>query len=77
MAGVLQQDEVPNDYVFPENPDHSSVWITVDNISIYVLRTFSGVNVSLYPHGKESMDDTSLGCVVTSRQDAQDAGGEY
>ena len=33
-----------------------SVWITVDNISVYVRRTDEGVVVDLYPLGEEATE---------------------
>lgn len=41
-----------NDYIL--RPEHSSVWIAVDNISVYVNRTDEGVVVDLYPNGHET-----------------------
>jgi hypothetical protein len=46
------------DYELPANQD--SVWISVDNISVYVKRTDEGVVVDLFPKGKE-MDGAIAG----------------
>lgn len=35
---------------------HKSVWITVGNISVHVVRTDEGVSVDLYPVGEEMED---------------------
>jgi len=48
---ALRQTEVSTDYEL--NEDYKSCWITVNNISVYVLRTSDGVSVDLLPHGKE------------------------
>ncbi len=47
-----------SDYILREG--HSSVWVTVDNISVYVRRTDEGVAVDLYPVGEE-MEDSLCG----------------
>ena len=50
MSKALKR-EGESDYVLKE--EHTSVWITVDNISVYVRRTDEGVAVDLYPLGEE------------------------
>jgi hypothetical protein len=40
------------DYILKE--DHNSCWITVGNLSVYVVRTDEGVSVDVYPHFKEA-----------------------
>jgi len=47
-----------SDYILRKG--HQSVWITVDNISVYVRRTDEGVAVDLYPVGDE-MEDAICG----------------
>jgi hypothetical protein len=47
-----------SDYELPADQD--SVWISVDNISVYVKRTDEGVVVDLFPKGME-MDDAIAG----------------
>ncbi len=42
------------DYELPE--DQTSVWITVNAISVRAFRTDEGVGVDLYPVGRESED---------------------
>lgn len=37
-------------------PTHSFVWITVDNISVYLRRHDDNVSVDLYPVGQENSD---------------------
>ena len=48
---VLRHDE-ENDYTLKE--DRGGVWITVNNISIWILPGPNGVTVSLYPSQKEA-----------------------
>lgn len=67
---VLVNGEEPNDYVFPPNPDYPSVWITVDNLSVYVVRTDEGVVVDIFGHGKEM--DGPLGSTYAYRSEAED-----
>jgi len=40
-----------NDYVL--NEESRTVWITVDNISVYIKRMPDGVQVELFPRGDE------------------------
>jgi len=58
MSKALKR-EGDEDYVLKE--EHDSVWITVDNISVNVLRRSYGVVVELYPLHKEA-DDSLHGC---------------
>ena len=46
-----------SDYVMP--PDVTSVWIAVDNISVWICRSNEGVVVSLFPCGREMEDAMS------------------
>jgi len=48
---ALKQTEGDIDYEL--NQEYQSCWITVNNISVYVLRTSDGVSVDLLPLGKE------------------------
>lgn len=57
MMSVLRQED-ESDFLLEE--DATSVWITVDNISVYVRRTDEGVAVDLYPKGYE-MEDSIIG----------------
>jgi len=50
MRGALHQDQY-SDYTLKQG--ENSVWITVDNISVYVVRADEGVIVDLYPKGDE------------------------
>lgn len=53
MMGALRQ-EGENDYLLEE--DYKSCWITVGNISVYVVRGDEGVAIDLYPLGQEMYD---------------------
>ena len=48
---ALKQTEGDTDYEL--NEDFKSCWITVNNISVYILRTGDDVSVDLLPLGKE------------------------
>jgi hypothetical protein len=52
--GVLFK-EGEEDYVLPEDQD--SVWITVNHVSIYIIRRPNGVEVMAYPLGMELEDE--------------------
>lgn len=54
--------EEATDYVLPDALN--SVWITVDNISVYIHRESQGVAVDLYPLNDENSDLLS-GCYIT------------
>ena len=56
MSALLKEGH--SDYLL--KPVENSVWITIDNISVYLRRTDEGVAVSLYPKGRE-MDDEIVG----------------
>jgi len=61
MDDALSQsttDDQGTDYVLNEKA--TSCWITVDNISIYIVRTEEGVAVEIYPLNHEM--DEMLGC---------------
>ena len=76
MNGVLTQDDRfdvivggsddGTDYTL--DPDATSVWITVDNISVYIVRTDEGVSVDLYAKGRE--EDESLAGTWALHQEA-------
>lgn len=57
MPGALLQED-HSDYELQDG--ERSVWVTVDNISVYIIRTDEGVVVDLYPRGREA-DDPTLG----------------
>lgn len=59
MARTLEE---ATDYLLPETFD--SVWITVNNVSIYIKREAHGVAVDLYPLNDENSDSLS-GCYIT------------
>lgn len=49
------------DILLPD--DQTSLWVTVNNISVYVVRTDEGVCVDLYAKEAEDMDEAHLaGC---------------
>ena len=48
---ALKQTETETDYEL--NEEYTSCWVTVGNISVYILRTSDGVSVDLLPLGKE------------------------
>ena len=50
------------------HPDAHSVWITVDNISVYIVRTDEGVSVDLFPKGREG--DESIAGTWALNQEA-------
>ena len=55
MDGVLSLDEnAYSDYTL--HPDAMSAWITVDDISVYIVRTTEGVRVDLYEKGGENYE---------------------
>jgi len=56
--GVLSRDEGETDYIL--EPGATSCWITVDNISVYIVRTDEGVSVDLFPKGREG-DESMAG----------------
>lgn len=47
------------DYVLRKG--HDVLWVTVDNLSVYLRRTDEGVAVDIYPLDGE-MDDSLAGC---------------
>lgn len=57
MDSALIQEEF-GDFILKE--EATSVWITVDNMSVYVRRTDEGVAVDIYPRGMET-DDSIVG----------------
>jgi len=50
----LDKDSSGIEYLL--NPRHSSVWITIDNISVYLRRHDWGVCIDLYPIEQEDAD---------------------
>jgi len=63
---TLEENEGGTDYIL--DPEARSVWITVDNLSVYIVRTDEGVSVDLYPKGREG--DTSIASTWALRQEA-------
>ena len=60
--------EGDTDYVLEQ--DHDTVWITVDNISVYIIRTDEGVVVDLFPLGLEARE--SIAGTYAFRTEAQE-----
>lgn len=62
IMGAYAEDDEPSALVCKGSNDydlvarHKSVWITVGNISVHVIRTDEGVAVDLYPAGRETDD---------------------
>ena len=50
-AQALKQTETETDYEL--NEEYTSCWVTVGDISVYILRTSDGVSVDLLPLGGE------------------------
>ncbi len=56
-SGSLEQENPgENDYTLREG--YISCWITVDNLSVYIVRTDEGVVVDIFPRWRE--EDESL-----------------
>lgn len=53
------------DYIIPEGLN--SVWITINNVSVYIKRESEGVSVDLFPLNDE-MSDSLAGCWITFTQ---------
>ena len=51
-----------NDYELAE--DQTSVWLTVDGVSVYVRRSENSVIVELLPHGDEAAGDVLDTCAA-------------
>ena len=54
---ALSIEVKPNDYIL--NDDFSSVWITVNSVSVHLKRTDEGVVVDLYKKGEEHEDSVA------------------
>jgi|VirMetMinimDraft_7_1064189.scaffolds.fasta_scaffold00786_7 hypothetical protein len=67
MDGALHQEEYA-DFVLKK--EAQSVWVTIDNLSLYVRRTDEGVAVDIYPVGME-MEDPIVGtwCLRSEAQE--------
>ena len=68
--GVLSRSEGETDYIL--EPSATSCWITVDNISVYIVRTDEGVSVDLFPRGREG-DESIAGTWVLHQEAATEA----
>lgn len=55
---VLDNDNEESDYILKE--EASSAWITVGDISVYILKTPDGVEVAMYPHHDEMADPIAI-----------------
>lgn len=62
------EHEVVTDYELEK--EATSCWITVDNISVYVIRTDEGVVVDLYAKGCEM--ESSLGSTYAFNSEAEE-----
>ena len=51
MKGVLVLDGSPVDYKLRDKGDH--VWITINDLAIYVGRTGNAVNIKVFEDGNE------------------------
>lgn len=51
---ILDNENEETDYILKDGAD--SFWVTVGDISVYVLRTPDGVEVAMYPHHDENAD---------------------
>lgn len=60
MKEALSLD-TPEGVDYTLHPEATSCWITVDNISVYIVRTDEGVVVDLYPKGREAEDPALAG----------------
>lgn len=71
-TGSLSHDD-ENDYTLRDG--ETSCWITVDNISVYIVRTDEGVVVDLFPRYLE------MECAIASTyaffNEAQEAADDY
>ena len=67
---MRQQDET--DYIMEDGTD--TVWITVNNVSVHVVRKEDGVSVKLYPL-KQEMNDC-IGETFLTWEEAKAKGGE-
>lgn len=60
--------ESDNDYTLSH--DHPSVWISIDNISLYITRSPEGVNISAMPLGSEMDGKINIGSITRAEVDA-------
>lgn len=67
--------EAESSYDYVLRKKEASVWITVDNVSVYVRRNDEGVSVDLYPKGEE-MNDSLAGTFVTYEEATPEPGDE-
>jgi hypothetical protein len=66
FASALQQ-AADTEYVL--RPEHSSCWITIQNISVHVQRTDEGVCIDLYPLNQET--DEAIASTYAFFQEAE------
>jgi hypothetical protein len=55
---ILDNENEDTDYILKAGA--RSVWITVGDISVYVLKTPDGVEVAMYPHHNENADPIAV-----------------
>lgn len=70
---VLHEDDAlgrdgPSDFVLREG--HTSAWVTVDNLSVYIVRTDEGVAVDIFPKGEE-MDGAIAGTYAFNNEGSE------
>ena len=65
---ALRQTEESTDYEL--NEDYTSCWVTIENISVYILRTSDGVSVDLFACGEE--DKTPIASTYATFLDASE-----
>ena len=59
---ALKQTETETDYEL--NEEYTSCWVTVGDISVYILRTADGVCVELLTHGGEDKPPIASTCAT-------------
>jgi hypothetical protein len=63
MSALIEDNET--DYTLSH--EYPSCWITVDNLSVYILRTDEGVSVDIFPVGCEA-DESLAGCWALNQE---------
>lgn len=78
LALVFDPNGGGQDYTLAD--DHDSAWITVGNLSVYLIRTGTGVRVELYPHYHEACCEAEASCelddAAKERADDDHQGGD-
>lgn len=64
-SGSLEQERPgENDYTLKDG--ERSCWITVDGLSVYVVRTDDGVSVDIFPRWRENDDSLASCCAFNA-----------